>query len=162
MSGVELARSRARLIAAHCEAGAERTAARRIKEELAATLYDPDQEVFVRAHADPELQHRLCLTAAAILNSNDIAASVSARDRAALSDLIDPVTREAALRHRTLARPKTGQTGASCAEVVKSTMTELDEAWSSLSPFGVKPDETPPNLAQLGLAMDAAIRVEAC
>jgi len=154
---LRLARARARLLGELSGGANGRVAARRVSGAILDKLNDPDCAPIVLLSGDDDLKAQMVLSAAAILNSNDIALSVSAEDRAALGEVIDADTRKVALQARPLARSATGAVGAACAANIKASAPEIEMAWAHISPFLDTPDVAHPDMARLTAVTEMAM-----
>ena len=155
MSELDLAKARATLIAEQTGGGA-RVAARRISAASFDALNDPANAGLLAIAADPERAAQVQLTAAAILNANDLAASVSTADRADIAELLSDEIRQRALGERRFAQPKSGAVGAACAAKIRADQQMVAECWSAALPFGLAMHgkDAPP---RVGDALKAAL-----
>jgi len=156
VTDLELAQARASLLV-ELGGGSARIAARRVSHTVQEKINDPDCAQLVRMASDQSFKAQVLLRASAILNGNDIAASVSSADRAALAELIDADTRAIALTSRPLAKSATGDTGEAVAANIKAALPELAQAFQSLSPFMETPQDEIPDIVRLQAATEMAM-----
>ena len=157
MTRSDLARARGALQIQLSGDASPRMTARRVSQDLQQKINDPEFVPFVLYATDLPTRDRVNLQAASILHANDIAASVSAQDRADLGQLIDDECRQSALKSRPLARPASGKTGGQCAAIIRSSLGEVSEIMEHISPFSQTNAQLPAQHARLSAAAEMAL-----